>query len=185
MEHQIGAGMSADAGVVAGPSVAHGFKLKHIYEVECWRDGELVWRDVTENTTVNTGLDDILDKYWKGSTYSADHYVGLTDGTPTPAAGDTMSSHAGWSEVTAYDEATREALTLGSVSSQSVDNSASKASFTISGTTTVGGAFITTNSTKGGTSGTLIGIAAFSGGDRSVQDDDVINVTCTLTAASA
>ncbi|GAG46997.1 unnamed protein product, partial [marine sediment metagenome] len=36
---------------------------------------------------------------------------GLTDGTPTPAAGDTMASHGGWTEVVAYDEGVRQTLT--------------------------------------------------------------------------
>lgn len=144
------------------------------------------WSEDFHNLVVNTGLDDNLDKYFKGSSYSAAFYVGLTDGTPTVAAGDTMSSHAGWAEVTAYDESARQTLTLGSVSSQSVDNSASKATFTIStNSTTVGGAFVTTNSTKGGTSGTLYGAGAFSAGDKGLDDGDTLDVTVTLTAAAS
>jgi len=97
-----------------------------------------------------------------------------------------MASHAGWAEVVAYDEATREVLTLGSVATQSVDNSASKASYAINAdTTTVGGAFITTNSTKSGSTGTLYGVGAFTGGDKAVDDGDTLNVTVTLTAATA
>lgn len=147
--------------------------------------GQLKWREVVPNTVVNVGLDDVLDKYFKGSAYTSAHYVGLTDGTPTPAAADTMSSHAGWVEVTAYDEAVRQTLTLGSVSSQSVSNTASKATFTIStNSTTIGGAFTVTNSTKGGSTGTLYGVAAFTAGDKSLDDDDTLQVTVTLTAAS-
>lgn len=157
------------------------------YFVECiGPDGKVKWTDEFDNLVTNVGLDDNLDKYLKGSTYTAAFYVGLTDGTPTPAAGDTMSSHAGWAEVTAYSEATRETLTLGSVSSQSVDNSASKASFSInSDSTTVGGAFIVTNSTKGGTTGVLYGVGAFTGGDKSADNGDTLNVTVTCTAAAA
>lgn len=164
----------------------HNVSFKHIYKFEAFdKDGNLKWEDEVHNLVTNVGLDEILDKFWKGSTYSASHYVGLQDGTPTNAAGDTMSSHAGWTEVTAYSEGTREALTLGSVSSQSVDNSASKASFSISSdSTTVGGAFVTTNSTKGGTTGILVGEAALSS-DRSLDSGDTLNVTVTLTAASA
>lgn len=155
-----------------------------IYTVECHGpDGQLKWRDVSHNLVTNAGKDDLLDKYLKGSAYTAAFYVGLTDGTPTPAAGDTMASHAGWTEVTDYDESTREALTLGTVSSQSVDNSASKASFAINGSVTVGGAFITTDSTKSGTTGTLYSVAAFSGGDRALVDGDTLSVTVTLTAS--
>lgn len=143
------------------------------------------WVDEFTNRIVNVGLDDYLDKYWKGSTYTAAHYVGLTDSTPTDAAGDTMSSHAGWTEVTAYSEGARQTLTLGSVSSQSVDNSASTADYTASGSTTVGGAFITTDSTKSGTSGTLITVGAFSGGDKSLTTSDTLSVTATLTMADS
>ena len=96
-----------------------------------------------------------------------------------------MSSHAGWTEVTAYSESVRQTLTLGTVSSQSVDNSASKAVYSINGTATVGGIFVTTDSTKSGTSGTLYGGGAFTGGDKSVGSGDTLNVTVTLTAASA
>lgn len=160
--------------------------FKHKWEFECFdKDGNLKWRETCYNLVVNVGLDDILDKYWKGSTYTAAHYVGLTSGTPTVAATDTMSSHAGWTEVVAYSEGTREALTLGTVSSQSVDNSASKASFSINGTTTTGGAFISTDSTKSGTSGTLVCAVAFTGGDKSLSSGDTLNVTCTLTASSS
>ena len=110
----------------------------------------------------------------------------LTDGTPTIAAGDTMASHVGWAEVVAYSEGTRPALTLGTVASQSVDNSASKASFSINAnSTTIGGAAVTTNGTKSGTTGTLYGAAAFTGGDKSTDSGDSLNVTITLTAASA
>lgn len=138
------------------------------------------------NLVVNEGLDDSLDKHLKGSAYTAAFYVGLTDSTPTPAAGDTMASHAGWAEITNYDEANRQDLTLGTVSSQSVDNSASKAVFTIdTNSTTIGGAFVTTNNTKGGSTGTLYGIGAFSAGDKTLDDNDTLNVTVTATAAAS
>lgn len=156
------------------------------YIVECiGPDGKLKWTDEFDNLVTNEGLNDNLDKYLKGSTYTAAFYVGLTDGTPTVNAADTMSSHAGWTEVTDYSESTREALVLGTVASQSVDNSASKASYSINATATVGGAFITTVNTKGGTTGTLYGVGAFSGGDKSVDNGDTLNVTVTCTAAAS
>ena len=96
-----------------------------------------------------------------------------------------MSSHAGWTEVTDYSESTREALVLGTVASQSVDNSASKASYSINATATVGGAFITTVSTKVAPPALLYGVGAFSGGDKSVDNGDTLNVTVTCTAAAS
>lgn len=147
--------------------------------------GILKWKEQINNTVVNVGLDDVLDKYFKGSAYTAAHYVGLMSGTPTVAAADTMASHAGWTEVTAYSEGVRQTLTLGTVSGQAVSNSASKAVFTISSdTTTIGGAFTTTDSTKGGTAGTLYGAAAFSAGNKTLDTNDSLQVTVNLTAAS-
>jgi hypothetical protein len=92
-----------------------------------------------------------------------------------------MSSHAGWTEVTDYTEATRPAATFAAATNANpsvVTNTASKAVFSINGTTTVGGAFLTSNNTKSGTTGTLFSAADFQApGDRSVVSGDVLNVT--------
>lgn len=144
------------------------------------------WIEEFDNLVVNVGLNDSLDKHLKGAAYTAAWFVGLTDSTPTVAAADTMASHAGWVEVTAYDEATRPSLVLGAVAAQSVDNSAAKANFTISANGTVmGGAFITTVNTKGGATGILYGVGAFATGDKTLDDNDILAVTVTCTAAAA
>lgn len=155
------------------------------YEIEAHdADGNLLWREDIHNLVVTAGLNDSLDKHFKGSGYTATWYVGLTGNSPTVAAADTMSSHGGWTEVTDYDEANRQALTLGTVAAGSVDNSASKAVFTIStNSTAVGGAFIVTNNTKGGTTGVLYGGAAFSA-NRTLNDNDTLTITVTLTATA-
>lgn len=161
-------------------------KAETLYLVECYdAEGRLKWSDTFHNLVTTAGLNDYLDKTLKGSSYTAAWYVGLTSSSPTAAAADTMSSHAGWTEVTDYDEASRQTLSLGSVSAGSVNNSASKAVFTINATVTVGGAFVVSNSTKSGTTGTLLGIGAFTGGNRSVVDNDVINVTVTASISAA
>lgn len=157
-----------------------------IYHVEAHdRHGNLLWVEDIHNLVTNAGLDDSLDKHFKAGNYTAAWYVGLTDHDPTFAAADTAGSHSGWSEVTAYDEANRQTLTLGSVSGQSVDNSASKAVFTISTNgTEIGGGFIISNNTKGGSTGILYGGAAFSS-NRTMSDGDTLTVTVTLSAAAA
>ena len=116
-------------------------------------------------------------------------YLGLYGAASSnnPAAGDTMSSHAGWTEVTDYTEATRPAATFVAATTANpsvVTNSASKAQFTMNATVTVGGAFLTSNNTKGGTSGTLFSAKDFSApGDRSVVSGDVVLVTYTFSLA--
>jgi len=145
----------------------------------------LKWRDEFDNLVTTVGKNDLLDKYFKGSAYTATWYVGLVDGgsAPTYAAGDTMGSHSGWTENTGYSNANRPTLTLGTPSGGSVDNSASKAVFNINASGTIAGAFIATNNTKGGTTGTLYGEGNFAEGNRSVVNGDTLNVTVTLTAS--
>ena len=178
--------MGLDGQVEANPVMKLGGNRRFVFHIECLdKDGNLKWEDTFDDLVVNVGLDDSLDKHLKGSAYTAAWYVGLTDGTPTVAAGDTMASHVGWTEITDYSESVRQTLTLGTVSSQSVDNSASKAVYSINGTATVGGAFVVTDSTKGGTSGILYGAGAFTTGDKSVSSGDTLNVTVTCTTAAA
>ena len=95
-----------------------------------------------------------------------------------------MASHSSWAENTTYSESVRQTLTLGTPAAGSVNNSSSKATFSINGTTTIFGAFLVTNSTKGGTSGTLYGVVDF-GSPRAVISGDTLEITVTLTAASA
>jgi hypothetical protein len=154
--------------------------IGHHYHFVCRKpDGSVRWEEHADNLVVTAGRNDILDKYYKGSTYTAAHYLGLKS-TGTPNAADTMSSHGTWTEVTDYDEATREVLTWGTPASGSVDNSASKASFAINATVTVYGGFVTTNSTKGGTTGTLIGATDFAS-SRACLDGDTLEVTVTAS----
>ena len=156
------------------------------WEIVCiGPDGKEKWRDTIENLVVNTGLDEILEQFFNGSTYTASHFVLLTDGTPTVAAGDTMASHAGWTEPTLYSEANRPAYNPAAASGQSIDNSASKASFSVNASGTVGGCGLSTNNTKGGTTGILISAGAFTQGDKAVDDGDTINVQITYNGSSS
>jgi hypothetical protein len=181
---------TAASSLTAGSSAAESASAKGVYKIQCHdKDGNLKWEDETLNLVVNVGLQDMNAKYFTGSAYTAAWYIGLygAGASNTPAAGDTMSSHAGWTEVVAYSQATRPACTFGvpTTANPSVaTNSASPATFTINGTTTVGGAFLVSNSTKGGSTGTLYSAADFSSpGDRSVVLNDTLSVTYTLSLA--
>ena len=158
--------------------------LKNIWEVVCLdSDGNEKWREINKNLVTTEGLNHVLSSTLDGGTQITTWYVGLK-GTGSAAAGDTMSSHSGWSEITDYSQSVRQTLTLGTAAAGSIDNSANKASYSINATATVAGAFITSDSTKSGTSGTLYGVVDFAS-SRSVISGDTLEVTVTLTAASA
>jgi hypothetical protein len=173
-----------NAGVEANKKAGENMSAKGRFIVECFdKDGNLKWREDNDNLVVNVGLQDMNTKYFSGSAYTAAWYVGLygAGASNTPAAGDTMSSHAGWTENTSYSNATRPQAVFGTATTANpsvISNSASVAVFNIDGTTTVGGAFLVSNSTKGGTTGTLFSASDFqSPGDRAVVNGDTLNVT--------
>lgn len=177
-------GVQARGGLDVRPGAQVIAAVGEVFTVECYgRDGSLKWRDEFRNLVVAEGLNELIDKTFRASGYSAAWYVGLTDGTPTFAAGDTLASHAGWVEVTDYSEGARQTLTLAAPSGGSASNAASKAVFSINGTATVGGCFVCNAAT--GTAGMLFGGGAFSEGDRSVVNGDTLNVQVTLSVSAA
>ena len=177
-------GMTADGGLKMKEDNNVDLRLKNTWEVVCkGSDGKEKWRELNDNLIVTVGLNSLLTEYFKGSSYTAAWYVGLKS-TGTALAADTMSSHSSWAENTTFSESVRQTLTLGTPSAGSVNNSASKATFSINGTTTIYGAFLTSSNTKSGTAGTLYGVVDF-GSSRAVISGDTLEITVTLTAASA
>jgi len=162
-----------------------GIKVGGIFEVSCFGpDGKLKWEDTAKNLVTNEGLDTILNLLLKGTANIDPWYIGLTDGTPTVDPADQLTgTHTGWVEVTAYTEAARQAFVDGALSSQSVTNSASKASYAINAnSTTIGGAFLASSATTGA-NGLLLCGAAFTGGDKSADSGDTLNVQYSFSAA--
>ena len=148
-----------------------------IFEFEC-RDaaGNLKWRERIENLVTTAGKTDIIDKYLKGSAYTAAWYL-LLAGSGTKAVGDTLASHAGWTEITAYT-GSRPAITWGTTSAGS--NTATAVSFSMTGSYTVAGAGCST--VASGTSGTLYNVGDFAAA-RTGASGDTINVTVTLSVS--
>ena len=160
------------------------------FEIKCHdKDGNLKWEAQSKNLVVNVGLAYMAGTALTSVAQIPTWYIGLygAGASNTPAAGDTMASHAGWTEVVTYINATRVAATFVTATTANpsvVTNSASQAQFNINGTTTVGGAFLTSNSAKSGTTGTLFSAADFgSPGDRSVVNGDILYVTYTFSLA--
>lgn len=191
MSHEIAKASDAVAsGLVAGTQHTEVAKATGKFLIECFdKDGNLKWRAEESNLVVNVGLQYMAGTALTSVAQITTWYIGLygAGASNTPAAGDTMASHAGWTEVTPYSNATRPSATFATATTANpsvVTNSASPASFTINATQTVGGAFLVSNSTKGGSTGTLFSAADFqSPGDRSVVSGDTLNVTYTFSLA--
>lgn len=180
MNERLAATTALSAGLVTNPDCAEVISGPRFhYHVECvGADGEVKWVEDIDNLVTTAGKTDIVDKYFKGSAYTAAWYLGLK-GTGSAAAGDTLASHAGWSEVTPYT-GNRPAITFGTTSGGSNTATAVSYSITLAGPTTVAGAFVASVNT--GTSGTLYSAGDFSS-SRSVVAGDTLNVTLTVSVA--
>jgi len=181
---------NVSAGLVARTGFTEGTRAGGVFHVQCLdKDGNLKWEDQMHNLVVNEGLQDMNTEYFKGSTYTADFYLGLITGPgsgTTFAAADTLASKA-WTEYTDYS-GSRKAVTFGTATTADpsvISNSASPSSFSITGAGgTVAGAFLCT--VASGTSGVLFSESDFqSPGDRTVVSGDTLNVTYTFSLDAA
>jgi hypothetical protein len=192
MEHNIQTDVGFGGSVAASGGLGlHGRAPRSLYHFECVKpDGSIRWSEKIGNVVTLDGRIHLLTNYFKGSSYTASWYVGIIKSTQSPNSTDYMASTTrDWAESTAYSDGARRTLTLGSVSTASVDNSTTKASFTINQTTEIFGAFVT-NSSQISTGSTYIlyGAAVFnnpSSSGRSVVSGDTLNVTVTLTASTS
>ncbi|MCD4675328.1 MAG: hypothetical protein K8S18_04945 [Desulfobacula sp.] len=159
------------------------FKVGGVFEVVCYGpDGKEKWRDTAKNLVPDTALNHILDVILHGTTAIGTWYVGLKN-TGSPAAADTLASHAGWTENSNYADNRKEYVEA-AASGKSITNSANKASFAINtDSQTIAGAFLCSVAT--GTTGTLLCAADFTGGNKSVDNGDTLEVTYTISAADA
>jgi hypothetical protein len=168
--------------VVRKEGFVEGLSSGGVFTVTCLdKDGNEKWVDIAPNLVVNTGLQDMNTKFFTGSAYTAAWYIGLVNGTSastTFSGGDTLATHAGWTENSSYagnrKAASFSAATLADPSN--INNSASAASFTMSANATIAGAFLANVAT--GTTGLLFSAADFQApGDRTVVSGDVLNIT--------
>jgi hypothetical protein len=180
MEHKGDARIGVKVKVDLASAISADAKARGHWRIEVRdRDGNVTDVREFENLVTTEGKNHLLAVTLDGETQDTTWFVGLTSATPTAAAGDTLPSHAGWTEVTAYT-GNRKAAVFGTAASGSLDNSASPASFAINADGTgVGGAFLAAVDT--GTSGKLYAIGAFTGGNLTLSNGSTLAVTCTFT----
>jgi len=174
------------AGMVCGTRPEAQARAGGVYKIQCvGADGQVKWEEEMHNLVVNVGLQDMVNTYLDAGTQITTWYLGLITGPgsgTTIAAGDTLASHAGWTEFTSYI-GSRKTATFGTATTADpsvVSNTASPASFTMSGSGTIAGAFLC--SAVSGTTGVLFSASDFQApGDRAVVSSDVLNVTYTFS----
>lgn len=187
---------SLQANVVGSETVG----IEGSYHVVC-RDaaGNVKWEDQFPNLVNAVGKQLMLDTLLSGSAYTTTGpFLGLISGaSPTFAAADTMTSHSGWTEFTAYTvggSAVRgtasfsAATSTGTTPSNVTTKAASAITYTITGAGgTVGGCFLVTGtgavSTLSSTAGTLYSAGAFSTA-KVTTAGDTVSVTYSTTATS-
>jgi hypothetical protein len=162
-----------------------------VFTVTCVsKDGLTKWTESFHNLVVNDGLVFMNGANFLATGYTAAWYLGLVEGPGsgnTYAAGDSLATHAGWTELvpgTAYTGNRQDVVFNGSsptVANPSVvSNSSSPSVFPmlVNGTSVAGALLATVSS---GTSGTLFSVGNFTGGDKSVDAGDTLNVTYTFS----
>jgi hypothetical protein len=174
--------------------------LEGSYHVVCRdADGNVKWEDGFPNLVNAVGKQLMLDTLLSGSAYTTvGPFLGLVSGaSPTFAAADTMTSHAGWSEFINYTvggSAVRGTASFSAASSTGTTptnvttKAASAITYTVTGAGgTIGGCFLVTGSgavsTQSSTAGTLYSAGAFASA-KVVTVGDTVSVTYSTTATS-
>lgn len=154
------------------------------YSGQLIRAGNIIEEFEDPNLVVNEGLNSLLNVYFGGSTQLATWYLGVFEGNFTPIATITAATIASTAtETTAYASATRPEYVEAAASSQSITNTANRASFVFNAAKTIYGAFLISNSSKNGTTGTLFSVSRFSTA-KAVESGDELLLTYTFTASS-
>ncbi|MEG2749120.1 MAG: hypothetical protein RR939_06870 [Acinetobacter sp.] len=145
----------------------------------------------THNLVVNEGLAHLLNVAMGTTAKPAGYYLALFSGATAPAANWTAANFSAVaaeivSMTEGYTNATRPQWTPQNTSTNSIDNFNAVAQVTIatSSQLTVTGAAMLTNSTKGGTTGTLISASKYAAA-RVFQDGDEYEIGYRLSFTAA
>ena len=178
------------AHLIMGERMTDGLAAYGVFIVEHIRDGVVIHREEFANTVVTVGKNLMLDTALAGAAYTVTGpYLGLISsvGFSAIAAGDTMSSK-GWTEAgganaPAYTAPRKTAAWSAAAAGAKALSAA--LSFTFTGAGTVKGAFLVYGTgavaTIDSTAGVLFSAGLFSGGDRTVANTDILNVSYSVS----
>lgn len=160
-------------------------KAGFVYLIEVVRKGQVISQEIVHNLMPTEGLNHMIGVTLKGQAQISSWYMGLFEGNYTPQASDAAATlPAAAVECTAYDEAARQLLVLGTIASGAVDNATNRSEFTINASKTVYGGFISSSQAKGATTGVLISSVRFAS-PKVLADDDVLRVTAGFALTSS
>lgn len=190
----------ASAGLTRQGGATEVLKYRGKFQIEHFRNGELIGQYDADNGVTNQGKNRTLDDTFNTGFQSGTWYLGLIDnsGFSALAGADTYANinqvGNGWDEFASYTDpansasaVSRPAWGQGSASSQAVTNS-SVVVFDITGSGTVKGLFLVAGSTAqtksdhtSGGNTVLWCTALFNGGDKVVASSDQLKVTFTVS----
>lgn len=150
------------------------------------RDGVLLDKWDAKNVVTDEGINHALNVIFNGATQVGTWYVGLFTANYTPISSDTAATFPGSATeaTTQYSEGARQTYVEAASTAKSITNSASKAVFTAASSATFYGAFLSSVSTKGATTGVLMAAAKFPT-SKSLEVGEQLVVTYTINGASA
>lgn len=156
--------------------------LRGRFDIEVTHKDGSVDRHTIFNTISTEGKNLLLNSFFRNNAPPTNWYFGLIDnaGFTAVANTDTMATHAGWTEFDDYTETNRQSWTPGAASNAQITNGTA-ATFTINASGSIRGIIITSNNTKGGTTGTLWSAALFPAA-LAVVNTDTVKLTYTLGA---
>jgi hypothetical protein len=167
--------------VTRGAGVSETMTAKGVYTVECFdKDGNLKFRDTSDNVITTQGKNYILDKLG-ANTYAGPWYCGLvTAGTATSTSTYASPTVTEWTGIS-----TRATFAWSSGTSTMVltcSFSSVAAAATVTGYIMVtGGSGVTTTGNTAATGGVLCSASAFSSGSKILAIGDSLNITWTCT----
>jgi len=157
------------------------------WTVACYSQGATEkpkWSETFDNLITTEGANELLYGCLFGAGGSTDWYIGLKS-TGAAVVADTAASHASWTELTNYaDPRVLWAGASSGVSAGSVSNSTSVASFTMTSSANIAGAFLQSASSQAATTGVLYAAGDFSA-EKDVVTNDTLEVTATFTAVTS
>jgi hypothetical protein len=176
------------ATLISHPEVKSILPVCSWWEFEHYRKGSLIDKWEQKNVNTNEGLNHLLNVAFNSATQITSWYMGLFEDDYTPLVTNTYEA-PGFTESEAYDEATRVAYVDATATTKVMTNTASKATFTISGTKTIYGAFLCGGTNAATKKNVAVGNILFASSKfataKDVVDDDILMVVCSITLADA